>query len=326
MKKKLRFLGQLFFFLCQILLLTNTRVNGQTIKIIGWNWVSNIDPFASTEAHTMEFVDGSSYIVMNKPACLVQETESLGSTFYKFRGRKTPQITASTFTIVPGINGGKKLMMFGSGKNRANRKLILRQWNPIVGERFKSETPVINTNKFFKKVLRNSKGQFNKLNIQGATSVGNLLVLANSRKAHSWRDNFLVLTSVDFYKQSDIMKPSSSDVRIRKFIAGDYLSGKLTITGLTYVPTKKTLVYLAYKYDSRKVRQYYIGWIVNFDDKINSLELTSDNVMKLTSLNSKFNNKQIESLAFKGMNGNLINLLFLTNDILYNVVLDIKRS
>jgi hypothetical protein len=284
------------------------------MEITTWQWLEASDTFV----HSIECDGKDVYAVVNNPPMVLKQ-EPLQTSNYPLKDTKRLQITASTLAKV---NGRKKLMMFGSGKNRVNRKLVLLQWSILAGVGMEPEIPVENTNKFFKKVLRNSRGQFTQINIQGATSTGSLLVLANSRKLNSWRDNYLILTSLDFYEQERLLLASPADVRIRKIKAKGHFSAPVCITGLTYVPEKDMLIYIAYNYDDLKKPQSFIGWIANFGEKINSLVLVPDNVANVGSMNAEFKDKLVENLAFKSISGKLITLALTCDEKIYTVVLN----
>jgi len=285
------------------------------------------DVFEIPEARGIEHLNKRLYIVQGSPSFLLDKGDPYSHQVYILSKKKTPKITALTFADISNLRGGRKLLLFGSGKNKSNRKLLLKDWqwdSSPRGEILKEQTEYLNINKFYKKVLRTSRGQFKKINITGATTVGSILILANARKDNSWRDNYLILTTIDFFRSEQFLMPSFADIRIRKIIPGDRSSGILSIRGLTYIPQNKTLIYVAVQKESNEKEKSYIGWIKNFDSQLNSLELKPDNVFSVESLNPRLLDKRVQDIAFISANGNLITLALLSKQSVETVILDIK--
>lgn len=301
--------------------LTFTESSAQKLKLDGWAWINHPNPFGKTDNHTVDHIDNTTFVVMagNKPSFIWEEVTPYANNYYKVQDRKKPVVTASAFANVPGE--GKMWLMFSSAKNKANRKLLLKNWLNTPGRKFKNETTVIGLQKFFKRVLHMARGQFKKLDIQAATAAGSYLVLVNARN-NSTKDNYVIATNLNFYKRGEA--GNRADLSLRKFIADDSASGKLSITGLTYVPQRKLLLYVASDNSNKKKSRSFIGWISDFENKMNSFELKTDKIVSLPSLNAEFKDNLIESIAFKNLSGNAINLVLSDNLKVYNVSLEIK--
>lgn len=257
-----------------------------------------------TDSYSIEIIQNKTYSIFSPTRKLFKENDN-GWTAYEFIKAKTPRIMASTFANVKGINGGRKIIFFGKCNNQSSRKVIIKDFDNL-----SDNARVINCNNFFKKTLRNSKGQFNHLNIQGATSVGSLMILVNSAKLGSKKDNYLIVTSTNFFNQKDLLCPNISDVRIRKISN----SKNITITGLTYIPENKTLIFSAIKEVNNKIESL-IGWITDFENNLtDNLELKPNDIINLYYYNPIFENVRIESVAFQNSNLDNFTLKLLSNE------------
>ncbi|GAL86345.1 hypothetical protein Cpin_6358 [Sporocytophaga myxococcoides] len=294
-----------------------TKASAQTLQIKNDTRIGH----RSLYPYTVEVSTNTAYVVFDKPAILGKE-EPNGWNVYKLDTKRKFNITASATARIEGMNGGRKIILLGSGKSGSHRKAIVRDLDDLTKGK-----EIISTRKFFKKVLRNSKGQFRKLNIQAATSAGKILVLANAPAYGAHKDNYIILTGVDFYKQQDLLGPNISDIRIRKFPLYEGTDA-LAITGFTYVPQKKLLLFTAIRKVSGLETESFIGWISDFDSKINDLQWKADKIFPLPDLAPAFAYKRIESIAFESINNNALTMRLLADDgklgaRLYTVVLNL---
>lgn len=134
------------------------------------------------------------------------------------------------------------------------------------------------------------------VNIEGATSIRNILVLAN-RGNLSNPHNHLVFTAPDFW-----LHPGSASVNIAvlKMAGNREFAG---VSGLAYNEKDDLLLFTASSeatansFEDGKIGDSYIGWVKNISHKTSNAEIVADGFINLTNSDKIFLGQKIESIC-----------------------------
>jgi len=135
------------------------------------------------------------------------------------------------------------------------------------------------------------------LNIEGATTIPNMLVLSNRGNTKNIT-NHIILTTADFWEQQD-----RANITILPIEIGVPTEDILGISEICYENNTDTFL-ISFSsentdnaYDDGTIGTSYLGWIGNFTKKINSPQLTVDHIVNLVDVHPEFAGEKIEGLC-----------------------------
>jgi len=134
------------------------------------------------------------------------------------------------------------------------------------------------------------------LNFEGSCKVGQTVILANRANLSHPVNHLIFLDKNGGSRVSKILLPKE------KMVSG--------ISGLYYLEEKDFLLFTASEEETGSavldgaIGDSYIGWIENFKSRMNALEFTPDQFIKLTEIDSVFRQQKIESICVERVEGN----------------------
>lgn len=139
------------------------------------------------------------------------------------------------------------------------------------------------------------------LNIEGATVIGNTLLLAN-RGHDGYPLNQVILAPVGFWEQSH-----SIDISVLPLTLAMPTSVFAGVSDLCYVPEKDWLLCTlsseatASTYDDGAIGDSYIGWITDISQKLSSTSLVIEGWVNLAAASPVFNQEKIEGICVESI-------------------------
>jgi hypothetical protein len=141
------------------------------------------------------------------------------------------------------------------------------------------------------------------LNIEGAATINQQVVLANRAHIGQPQNSFLV---IDHFSATGI-----EPMVVRKCNIKLPASGKVVgISGLTYAPLQDMLWFTASTeetantHDDGAIGDSYLGYIMNASDALKRNEVTPNSFINLSSFEASFKGQKIESLAIEKIDSN----------------------
>lgn len=189
-----------------------------------------------------------------------------------------------------------KLVVFGSASLPQRQRAIQIGLNAGL-----DTIALINTKPLIERLFNSG---IREVNIEGATTIGQLLILAN-RANNSNRINQLVIlktSALDNMEREQILT-STIDLTQQKNVIG--------ISGLTYVAEKDILFFTASTeetssaYDDGKIGDSYIGWFNTISSRLQESHIKPDGLINLSKTYKEFVEEKIESVCFEKVEGEL---------------------
>jgi len=154
--------------------------------------------------------------------------------------------------------------------------------------------------------------KINEWNIEGATFVNDVLVLANRANTTN-QTNYLVVETALTGKteETSSAKTVTFSLPSQQMVTG--------VSGLFYEPTNDLLLFTASEEDTPNatsdgvIGESYLGWVKNFSRKMYRKKVSADGFLKLTKTSASFKNQKIESVCVQRVEGSML-LLHLAAD------------
>lgn len=140
------------------------------------------------------------------------------------------------------------------------------------------------------------------LNIEGLAWVNSRFVLAN-RANKTFRTNKLLISN-NSTNQTKIFPPSG----IIDFVLDS--ETVIGVSGLYYHPDTDIMFFSASEEDTPSaiedgtINDSYLGWILNFSDKMDNKSIKPNQMLKLSAVNKKFTKQKIESVCVESFKDN----------------------
>jgi hypothetical protein len=189
---------------------------------------------------------------------------------------------------VPG-NGHPEILLLGSGSAVPRNKGVLV--NLENGN--KEEKPL---DVFYDRIR---KAGIKELNIEAATVVNEYAIFCNRGNLTN-RDNHLIITRLDFWKNQD-----SVELIVLKMELPVNDPNVIGISGLTYSAKNDWLIFTASTevtqnaYDDGEIGESYIGIIENASRKIGRKSMKVNGILPLSRFDKSFVKKKVESLCIQ---------------------------
>ncbi len=211
------------------------------------------------------------------------------------------------------------LMLVGSASLSTREKVFVLPLNDTSVKTVKE----ISVSSFMQKLLASGLKQ---INIEGAATIDNFLVLANRGNLND-SQNHLVVTALKFWNDGAPLHVAKMILPPMEKFAG--------VSGLSYVASKDILFFTSSteltenNYDDGEIGKSYIGFVKNFSKKIKEDTIEVYGFMDLAESDKIFLQEKIESVCVSRSQGNLHTLhLVSDNDNgvskLFNVTLEME--
>jgi len=145
-------------------------------------------------------------------------------------------------------------------------------------------------------ISKNTLAQINQLNIEGAATVNNTIVLANRANLSNPVNHLLYWDRADVHLVSkQLLLPK------QKTVAG--------VSGLYYVKEKDLLLLTASEEETASttkdgtIGESYLGGIKNFSKRLNDAEFKPDFFYQLSKTDDRFSKQKIESVCLEAIDG-----------------------
>ncbi|MEO7309518.1 MAG: hypothetical protein ABIX01_03910 [Chitinophagaceae bacterium] len=192
-------------------------------------------------------------------------------------------------------NGQAHLLAIGSASRSLRERVILLSLPGNAGSTFE----IFDTKKF---TSRLSAARVPEINIEGAATVGDQLVLSNrGNKNHP--DNLLFITSPQYFLEQD-----TTPLQILK-IQMPVQDFPIGISALSYHQPTDTLYFTASveqtlnAFDDGVIGDSWLGIITQISTRLQELVIEPDGLLNLTKTDIAFNRQKIESICFEYQKG-----------------------
>jgi hypothetical protein len=260
---------------------------------------------------SINYYDGKLYIIGDDANNLLvldnnyQQVDSIR--LFDFPEKRIPKAQKADFetsTLIK-VNGANYLLLLGSASREERKKEMLISLSNAVPDGDRSLKPVLYTAAFFEQLK--TKG-IDDVNIEGATVIGDLLVLGNRGNTAN-PQNHLLFTNHIFSNPQNEMALS-----ISKLVLPAQSGGFAGVSELCYVASKDILL-LTFSseitnnsYDDGAIGNSYIGFIYDITNKLHYPELLLDEMIDLPAIDKDFENEKIEGICVEGINGNELHI------------------
>ena len=191
-------------------------------------------------------------------------------------------------------NSQPHLLLIGSASLPTREKLILIPLNDTAKPEMQS------TSAFFKRLPATGVKE---VNIEGAATAGNLLVMGN-RGNLSNPVNQLIFTDANFWLQQ---QNAAVDTTIISWPKTQTFTG---ISSLSYIEANDLLLFAASteltgsSYNDGNIGDSYLGWVKDFSSKVGQKKIEADGFINLTGIDKVFDKEKIESVCISHSQGN----------------------
>ncbi len=190
------------------------------------------------------------------------------------------------------VAGHPQLLILGSAARKERETGVLISL-PVSGRGF-PETRTFSSTEFTARLLQ---AGIPEINIEGATAVGEQLLLAN-RGNNTHTQNHLVLTTQDYWarQQEAPLQLIPLDMPVASFRF-------LGTSGLCYIAAKDlllitvTMEITANAYDDGAIGDSSIAWINNFSHRLDMPSLAPDGWINLPAADARFKGQKIEGIC-----------------------------
>ncbi|CAL1520164.1 DUF6929 family protein [Chitinophaga sp. MM2321] len=195
-----------------------------------------------------------------------------------------------TSVILP-LAGKPHLLVFGSASLEERKRMILI---PLMTTDYKRFYPESYGDDFFDQLKNEGITQ---MNIEGATIIGEQLVLAN-RGNNTHTENQLIMVHPEFWKEGMPCQLTISRVSIPSLTKN--FPG---ISELCYVASRDLLLVTitseatSNAYEDGEIADSYIGWIAHAAEKIKAPTIALDGVLNLPATDPVFLHQKIEGVC-----------------------------
>lgn len=223
-----------------------------------------------------------------------------------FTGKRIPKEIKPDFESVALLQKDKQhiLVLFGSGSLEPFRNL---GWTINLKDLRKDS---FSLSKLYNSLKRSG---LKEINIEGASAVGERLVLAN-RGHMEWPENFLIITSPFSWEQDSIPEP----VLIKLKGSSDTVFN--AVSGLCYsVKNDRMILSVSTEntrssYEDGTIGKSYLWIIDSFSRKFNQAEISPSRIIDLETISSGFKGHKIESVTILNEQGAFAELLMVADN------------
>lgn len=230
---------------------------------------------------------------------------------YDFREKRIPKavktdLEASAFATV---NGTDYLLIFGSASTELRKRVILI---PLLASgldmpRMRS----VNDEAFINRLLANG---ISEVNIEGATTMGDHLLLSNRGNQKNTTNHFII-TDIGFWD-----KPMDAAIRILPIHIAEVLNEVPGVSEVCYIAAFDLLL-LTFSseltgnaYDDGAIGSSYIGVARMVSQKVNEPFLLVDSITNLATIHAAFKNEKIEGICVESISGNMVTLHLISDN------------
>ncbi|MBS0029913.1 DUF6929 family protein [Chitinophaga sp. 22321] len=263
-------------------------------------------------ASAIEYFNGKLYVVGDDATCILVLDRDYGVLnsipVMTAAGKRIPKKEKPDFeaSALIQLQGKHHLMVSGSLATEKRRRILLVALEEERTGMQQLDYPAA----FIRQLLA---AGINELNIEGATAVGNRLLLSN-RGNDTFPVNQVIVTSNDFWKSE--MPDQFSVLPLTLVTPTRVFAG---VSELCYVPGKDMLLCTlsseatANAYDDGAIGDSYIGWISNISQKLSGTSLTMEGWLNLSATHPAFKAEKMEGICVESVDGNTL-LLHLVSD------------
>jgi hypothetical protein len=237
-----------------------------------------------------------------------QEIDSVK--LFDYSEKRIPKADKTDFetAVLVNVNDKIHLLILGSASGKEREKGMLL---PITDINLPQPQTFSNT-AFIKRIKMKGIAE---INIEGATSIGDHLILSN-RGNNANRENHLIITENDFWTRQNEAALSILPVVI-PFDTKEFPG----ISELCYIESKDILLFTMSSeatnnaYDDGVIGDSYIGWVNGINQKLQQPDIILDGLINLSEVDAGFKGEKIEGVCTESVNGNeLILHLIADND------------
>lgn len=238
--------------------------------------------------------DANSILILDKSYKKISSVQ-----LFNYSGKRIPKplkadLEGSVFINLDGLD---HLLIVGSSSREQRENVILIPFLQSGLNGAQASTIAIKT--FIKRL--GTLG-ISEVNLEGATVIGETLVLSN-RNNRKNTTNHIILTTTDFWKHQDEAAITIIPVKI-----GLQTEDILGISEICYEKNTDTLLitfsseHTDNAYDDGTIGNSYLGWITNITKKINSSTLSVDHLINLIDVHPNCAHEKIEGLCVESSN------------------------
>ena len=193
------------------------------------------------------------------------------------------------------IDGRDHLLIVGSASRKNRKRIILIPFSGAGLDVKTLDHAVIKTKDFIKRIRSNG---IEEINLEGVSLFHNDIILAN-RGNRTNPNNHLIITDKDFWTRQDqakllivkLMLPDKDHLKVLGLSELCYIESlDILFVTLTSEATDNA-------YDDGAIGNSFIGWITHASHKLQSPELTLENIVDLTAVDDLFKNEKIEGIC-----------------------------
>jgi hypothetical protein len=222
---------------------------------------------------------------------------------FDYPAKRIPKEQKADFesSTIINMNGAVYLLILGSASREERKKELLIPILNAGPDYKKLFIQVLYKPAFFEQLK--TKG-ITDINVEGATIIGDHLVLANRGNIANPKNHLIFTNSPFLNTQTEVA------LSISKLVLPAQLPGFAGVSELCYIESKDMLLFTFSSettnnsYDDGAIGISYIGWINNFKNKINQRELTLDEMIDLPANIKDFVREKIEGICVEAVHGN----------------------
>ncbi|KAA2240299.1 hypothetical protein F0L74_29490 [Chitinophaga agrisoli] len=190
--------------------------------------------------------------------------------------------------------GQSQLLIIGSA-SRKEREISVLIPLPVSGSGFQ-EPKAFSTAAFTARMLH---AGIPEINIEGATAIGDRLLLAN-RGNHTHTQNYLLITAQDYWARQQ-----HAPLHIISLDLAGIADGFMGVSGLCYIAAKDLLLITltmeatTNAYDDGVIGDSYIMWVSDFSGRLSMPSLKPDGWINLPQADDRFKGQKIEGLCME---------------------------
>jgi hypothetical protein len=223
------------------------------------------------------------------------------------------------------VNGKDHLLILGSASREERKRVILI---PLISLTRKEQYfRGYYSGEFVSRLI--SMG-IEEVNIEGVTSIGDHIVLANRGNALN-RKNHLVVTNNYFWERQ-----KETPLYLVHLLPPANVSGFIGVSDIFYMKSNNVLLLTLSSeatnnsYDDGAIGNSYIGWINDITHKIGNAELKLDGMINLSEVSDEFNREKIEGICVESVTDDNCMLHLVSDDDngeskLFKIKMNLKR-
>lgn len=256
---------------------------------------------------SINYYDGKLYLIgddANNLLILDNTYKQINSIpLFDYPAKRIPKDQKADFesSTIINMNGAVYLLALGSASREERKKELLIPLLNAGPDYKKLFIQVLYKPAFFEQLK--TKG-INDVNVEGATIIGDHLVLANRGNIANPQNSLIFTNSIFSNTQTEVA------LSISKLVLPAPLPAFAGVSELCYIESKDMLFFTLSSettdnsYDDGAIGISYIGWINDITTKINHRELTLDEMIDLPANIKDFVHEKIEGVCVEAVHGN----------------------